>query len=323
MSEELAKYEGGAIDLVKDPERVLTEAKKAAEALVRVVSGKPKKVIINDEQYLEFEDWQTLGRFYGLTAKVESTSPVNFEGVRGWESHAVVRNREGEIISAADAMCLNDEEKWSTRAKYEYPYVLKDGTKAADPPKEQITWIPNPKKSGKSMPKRERVRVADEAVPFFQLRSMAQTRACAKAFRNVLAWVVVLAGYKPTPAEEMPGNGDEVHGGEEISSPTDIPDFQPHPLPKPPQKAPEDKKAHQGQYAGSLISIQEKVNNKKDSPNFEKPYWSIKHAYGDAWTYDPDLAQLAIDAVKTDSQMVWELTPKGQMINLKIATMKP
>src|SRR5262249_27437128 len=45
--------------------------------------------------------------------------------------------------------------------------------------------------------------------PLFQLRSMAQTRACAKAMRNVLAWVVVLAGYAPTPAEEMTG---EEHG---------------------------------------------------------------------------------------------------------------
>ena len=39
--------------------------------------------------------------------------------------------------------------------------------------------------------------------PLFQLKSMAQTRACAKALRNVLAWVVVLAGYTPAPAEEM------------------------------------------------------------------------------------------------------------------------
>lgn len=36
----------------------------------------------------------------------------------------------------------------------------------------------------------------------WQLRSMAQTRACAKALRNVLAWIVVLAGYETTPAEE-------------------------------------------------------------------------------------------------------------------------
>jgi hypothetical protein len=33
---------------------------------------------------------------------------------------------------------------------------------------------------------------------------MAQTRACAKVLRTCLAWVVVLAGYEPTPAEEMP-----------------------------------------------------------------------------------------------------------------------
>ena|SRR5215475_6689223 len=39
--------------------------------------------------------------------------------------------------------------------------------------------------------------------PLFQLRSMAQTRACAKALRNVLGWVVVLGGLAPTPAEEM------------------------------------------------------------------------------------------------------------------------
>jgi len=43
----------------------------------------------------------------------------------------------------------------------------------------------------------------------FQLRSNAQTRACAKVTRNVFAWIMVLAGFSPTPAEEMeytPGN---------------------------------------------------------------------------------------------------------------------
>ncbi len=39
--------------------------------------------------------------------------------------------------------------------------------------------------------------------PLFQLASMAQTRACAKSLRNVLSWVVVLAGYRATPAEEL------------------------------------------------------------------------------------------------------------------------
>ncbi len=37
----------------------------------------------------------------------------------------------------------------------------------------------------------------------FMLRSMAQTRASAKVLSNVLRWVVVLAGYEGTPAEEI------------------------------------------------------------------------------------------------------------------------
>lgn len=41
--------------------------------------------------------------------------------------------------------------------------------------------------------------------PLFQLESMAQTRAGSKALRNQFSWVVVLAGYKATPAEEMMG----------------------------------------------------------------------------------------------------------------------
>ena len=41
--------------------------------------------------------------------------------------------------------------------------------------------------------------------PFFQLISMAQTRAVSKAFRIKLGWVASMAGYSGTPAEEMDG----------------------------------------------------------------------------------------------------------------------
>jgi hypothetical protein len=39
----------------------------------------------------------------------------------------------------------------------------------------------------------------------YALKGMAQTRAQSRAFRGVLAWILVLAGYKPTPSEEMTG----------------------------------------------------------------------------------------------------------------------
>lgn len=42
----------------------------------------------------------------------------------------------------------------------------------------------------------------------FALRAMAQTRAISRALRNPLGFVVKLAGYESTPAEEMPRDGE-------------------------------------------------------------------------------------------------------------------
>jgi hypothetical protein len=156
------------------PAAVLGEAQKAAAALKDVIARKPKPVIMNGEQYLEFEDWQTVGRFYGVTAGLEGEPEfVDLGGVQGFKATAVAL-RGGQVISRATAYCMRDEEKWGARPKYEW-------------------------QGG------QRTQVGSEPVPTYQLASMAQTRACAKALRNVLSWVAVLAGYKPTPAEEMDG----------------------------------------------------------------------------------------------------------------------
>ena len=37
-----------------------------------------------------------------------------------------------------------------------------------------------------------------------QLAGMAQTRAESRAYKELLSWVVVLAGYEPTPSDEIP-----------------------------------------------------------------------------------------------------------------------
>jgi len=142
--------------LPRAPEVVLQEAQRAALALQRVVAGKKKPVIFKGEQYLEFEDWQTVGKFYGLCARTFEATPVEIFGVKGAKARAeVVDLGTGQVVGGAEAYCMRDEENWAAK-------------------------------------------------PWFQLASMAQTRAGAKALRNVLAWVVVLAGYRPTPAEELP-----------------------------------------------------------------------------------------------------------------------
>lgn len=208
MAGEMSVYNGeGDILVSRPPEIVIEEAQRAAKVLTDVIKKKAKPVMMNGEQYLEFEDWQTVARFYGITAKVKETEFLDYGGVQGFLAKAVAIRPDGMEISAAEAMCMNDEEKWSARTKYKYVYVLKDGSKSEeDPPKDQIVWVANPSNPTKKMPQKERVSAGEVSVPLFQLRSMAQTRACAKALRNVLAWVVVLAGYKPNVAEEMTGD---------------------------------------------------------------------------------------------------------------------
>lgn len=208
--EEQAKYEKLAVierfdqlAMIRNPEIVLQEAKRAAKALTDVIAAKPHKLIFNNMQYLEFEDWQTVARFYGVTVKVVSTAYVEMGSVKGFEARAVALIADGSEISAADSMCLNDEEKWSARPKYKWSFVTKDGELVDEfPGKEKVIWEKDPA-SGKMRPKKKKHLEGMEPVPLFQLRSMAQTRACAKALRNVLAWVVVLAGYSPTNAEEI------------------------------------------------------------------------------------------------------------------------
>jgi len=180
-----------ALAMPRTPQLVLEEAARAAAALRDVIEKKPKKWVINGETYLEFEDWQTLGRFYGVTAAARSSTYIEYGRVRGFEAHAQAllvstdRSTGAQVISDAEAMCLDDEPKWSKRPKYEWH----NGA---------------------------RVNVGMEPVPLFQLRSMAQTRACAKVLRNVLAWVVVLAGYRPTPAEEL---DEPARGGGQAPAP--------------------------------------------------------------------------------------------------------
>jgi hypothetical protein len=190
-----------AMSIAREPEVVLAEARRAAKALQEVIESKPDKVVFNKKTYLTYEDWQTVARFYGVSAKVVSSTFVQYGDVRGFESRAVaVLVSNGVEVSAAEAMCLNDEENWGMRTKYEWQDVLDEhGNKI---------WEFNEKK-GKKLPKSKRVKVGEEPTPLFQLRSMAQTRACAKALRNILAFVPVLAGYAPTPAEEMTYRGSQ------------------------------------------------------------------------------------------------------------------
>jgi hypothetical protein len=168
-----------ALMLIRTPEIVLAEAHRAAVALKDVLDKRQRKVMFNGNRYLEFEDWSTVARFFGVGCKVLGVRYVEYpNGVHGFTAHAEAFRADGVLIASAEADCLTDEPKWRARPKY----VTEHG---------------------------RRVQRGEEPVPMHQLKSMAQTRASVKTLRMALAWVVVLAGYKPTPAEELDDRADD------------------------------------------------------------------------------------------------------------------
>ncbi len=208
MDAEIVKVEqvpqGLAID--RAPAEVLREAHLAAKALADVLSNKAKKVVFNNEQYLEFEDWQTVGKFYNVTCgETGQAEVIEVAGIPGFRASSVAY-RNGQVISSATAYCMRDEPNWAKK-------------------------------------------------PLFQLASMAQTRANAKVLRNVLAWVVVLAGYKATPAEEMDGVFHPQNNHAAAHKPAANPPQQAQPTPAPPA-------SELGEQYGVIEKLAAKQNKK-------------------------------------------------------------
>ncbi len=269
MENEMVVAAQFGLSMGRSPSAVLAEAHTAAKSLKDLISKKEKKVMMNGKQYLEFEDWQTVGGFYGAKAKAISTEYVEIGNAKGFKAKAVVIDANGNEISSAEALCLNDEEKWSTRAKYEW----KDGKKE---------------------------KVGDVPVPTFQLMSMAQTRACAKALRNVFAWVVVLAGYAPTPAEDMTGEETEAAPARKPIEPA----------------AKKDGPAEAGVVTFVPVEVQTKTGDGEKGPWTK---YGIKSPDGKVYgTFDENFGNLATDSAKDKLSITvqWFLE-KGKYLSVK------
>lgn len=137
------------------PEVLINYAAEAATKLKELVDKHGWVAKFAGSEHLEYEAWQTLGKFYHMTVKT-TVEYIEFGEVWGFKGVATVLDENGLEIGGAEAYCTNDEKNWANKPRY-------------------------------------------------QLASMAQTRAGSKSLRQILGFVVVLAGYKPTPAEEMDG----------------------------------------------------------------------------------------------------------------------
>lgn len=183
----LQPIEGG-LSVIGSPQQILKQHEEVARLLMEFVEKRELFQQIGKNKHILVEAWQFCGHFYGITARERVTESYLDEltGAAGFKSTAdvVLISNTDKIISSASALCLNNEDNWNSRPKYKWENNI-------------------------------RTQVGEVRVPSQQLASMAQTRAISKSLSNVLRFVVVLAGFSSTPAEEMTGDEhDQRHPSE-------------------------------------------------------------------------------------------------------------
>ena len=171
--------ESAELCINRNPDTVLAEAGLVSKALAKYAERHQLYKTIGTSKHLMIEGWQMCASMYRVTTRTVETRFMDLgNGVHGFEAIAeAVYVPTGAVLGRADAMCLNDEDNWGLRPKYEYQNNV-------------------------------RVQVGNVAVPLQQLRSMAQTRAQSKVLASLFKWVAKIGGFSGTPAEEMTGNED-------------------------------------------------------------------------------------------------------------------
>jgi hypothetical protein len=100
--------------LTNDPETFLARAQEAAAALDRVIRDRKLYTTIRGRDHVHVEGWTLLGSLLGVFPITEWTRPIE----DGWEARVVARTRAGELVGAAESMCLRKESKWRSADDY-------------------------------------------------------------------------------------------------------------------------------------------------------------------------------------------------------------
>lgn len=169
------------------PDAMLQSAAAIATPLKKFIDTQGLVVVIGQSRHVKIEGWLTminmLGVFPQEISVEEQPVPVAGWGPKFIVKMALVRVSDQQVVCSASAECGGvDERDWHWQPKYK--------------------WVPNPNDTSQN-PRKYKVPDGEEPVPGNQRRSMAITRATAKAARIGFAWIMTTAGYSPTPAEEL------------------------------------------------------------------------------------------------------------------------
>lgn len=167
------------------PAGMIAVATALADALKNIIDRQHLYTEIRGKRYPQVEAWMTIGRLDNVVAR-EAERPIRNEDGSYEGFVELVRLSDGMVIGRASALCgMADDEPWGGTA-------AKNG-RDAQPPRAE-----------------------------YARRSMAVTRATSRAFRQQYSWIMALAGYEPTPADEMPreeaaGTAEHVQPGPELT----------------------------------------------------------------------------------------------------------
>jgi hypothetical protein len=169
--------------MTREPQEIIKEAARAAKELYKEVARNNWAVNLGGKKpHIMFEGWALIATFYHVTARLVSGSmhQIQIGDAFGFQCEGEAFHTPSQtVISTATAICLNDEDNWGLRTKYE------KGDRGERRPL-----------------KDESGNIVMVQTPMHHLMSMAETRAKSRALRAPFSWVIAMAGYEPTAAED-------------------------------------------------------------------------------------------------------------------------
>lgn len=174
---------------------IIKKASLLANELQKIIEKQKIYVVIEGKKFITVEGWNTLGAMLGVFPEVTSTEK-KVEEVNLFLVKRTKKNGDVEKIITENPLPTDEviDKIVKRKITYEAEVRLKtiSGVEIS-----RARAICSSSERGK------------EDKPEFILMSMAQTRATGKAFRLAFSWIVKMAGFEPTPAEEAEEFNDE------------------------------------------------------------------------------------------------------------------
>jgi hypothetical protein len=181
---DLAPIESGPLTLFgwATPRAIVLQATEIANEIAPLIRERNLVKRIGQSEHVYLEGWTLAGTMLGVFATTVRTWEIGSD--EGYGATVEARTLTGQVVGRADAVVMRSE-------------AVGTDPKTGEPKRK---WLD---------------------APAFQLISMAQTRASSKALRMPLGFVMKLAGYDTTPAEEMEAaaaRGETVSGGKGVKA---------------------------------------------------------------------------------------------------------